>query len=135
MAPAQAATSPASAMAVTTHQQASPASERPCGPGANLRAVTRCAPGPQQFSEGGCGFLQRCVYLSRTEQQYLVTGAKWIVQAALCAAGLGIGCVVAGVIVELAARWLDSRGGICPVSKPKLRVQWFPTVGVEGCVS
>ena len=65
----------------------------------------------QQFSEGGCGFFQRCIYFNRTEQQYLISGSKWIVQAALCAASIGLGCVAAGLIVELAAQWLLSRGG------------------------
>jgi hypothetical protein len=107
-----------------------------CGPGTNQRIGERCADtGPQQFSEGGCGFLQRCIYFNRTEQTYLITGSKWIVQAALCAASIGLGCVAAGLVVEIAAQWLLSRGGICPTSKPRLRVQWFPVPQVEGCVA
>ena len=108
----------------------------PCGPGVSQRIDGRCADtGPQQFSEGGCGFLQRCIYFNRTEQTYLITGSKWVVQAALCAASIGLGCVAAGLVVEIAAQWLLSRGGICPTSKPRLRVQWFPAPQVEGCVA
>ncbi|HET9997323.1 MAG TPA: hypothetical protein VFQ17_07410 [Nocardioides sp.] len=107
-----------------------------CGPGVNQRIDGRCTDTlPQEFSEGGCGFLQRCIYFNRTEQTYLITGSKWIVQAALCAAGIGLGCVAAGLVVEIAAQWLLSRGGICPTSKPRLRVQWFPVPQVEGCVA
>ncbi len=135
--PAQAAAIEAApAAATTTKQTVATATGRPCGPGVNLRIAERCAvTGPQQFSEGGCGFLQRCVYLNRTEQQYLITGSKWIVQAALCAGSIGLGCVAAGALVELAAQWLLNRGGICPTSKPKLRVQYLPWPGVEGCVA
>ena len=135
VAPAQAAgtttTAPA-AHATTTHR--TPLDDGRCEAG-DQRVARRCAPGPQQFSEGGCGFLQRCVYFNRTEQTYLITGSKWIVQAALCAAGLGFGCIVAGVLVEIGAQYLLGRGGVCPTSKPRLRVQWFPTPQVEGCVA
>ena len=119
-APAQAATAAPAATATTaTKQVAATPTGRPCGPGANQRIAHRCVDsGPQQFSEGGCGFLQRCVYLNRTEQQYLLVGTKWIVQAALCAGTIGIGCVAAGTVVEVAAQWLQNRGGICPTSKP-----------------
>jgi hypothetical protein len=138
MAPAQAATNgPETAPAATSALRPAPTrTDHACGPGVNQRVVHRCATdGPQQFSEGGCGFLQRCIYLNRTEQTYLVTGSKWIVQLALCTGSLGIGCALAGLIVELAAQWLNNRGGICPTSKPKLRVQWFPIPLVEGCVA
>jgi hypothetical protein len=129
-APAEAATAP-----TTTRASAQAAVSR-CGPAVNQRVAGRCAgTGQQQFSEGGCGFLQRCVYFNRTEQQYLISGSKWIVQAALCAASIGLGCVAAGLLVEIAAQWLLNRGGICPTSRPKLRVQWFPNPQVEGCVA
>jgi hypothetical protein len=134
MSPAQASTAPAAAKTSAAASKHTAPTARPCGPGVQ-RIATRCVvTGPQQFSEGGCGFLQRCVYLNRSEQLYLISGSKWIVQAALCAAGVGIGCVVAGGIVELAAQWLMSRGGICPTSKPKLRVRYFPTPQIDGCV-
>jgi hypothetical protein len=124
--------SPAGAATRTTTSTASAS----CGPGVNQRIDARCADtGPQQFSEGGCGFLQRCIYFNRTEQTYLITGSKWVVQAALCAASIGLGCVAAGLVVEIAAQYLLSRGGICPTSKPRLRVQWFPVPQVEGCVA
>ena len=55
--------------------------------------------------------------------------------AAPAAAKIGIGCLVAGGIVELAAQWRINRGGICPTSKPKLRVRYFPNPQVEGCVA
>ena len=128
--PAEAAGDP------TTTRTTTQAEAGRCGPGVNQRVDGRCADtGPQQFSEGGCGFFQRCIYFNRTEQQYLISGSKWIVQAALCAASIGLGCVAAGLIVEIAAQWLLSRGGICSTSKPKLRVQWFPNPQVEGCVA
>jgi hypothetical protein len=128
-APADAATGASTDAAITTAAAS-------CGPGVNLRIEGRCAAtGPQQFSEGGCGFLQRCIYFNRTEQTYLITGSKWIVQAALCAASIGLGCVAAGLVVEIAAQWLLSRGGICSTTKPRLRVQWFPVPQVEGCVA
>jgi hypothetical protein len=129
-APAEAAAGP------TATRSTAQAEAAGCEPGVNQRVDGRCADtGPQQFSEGGCGFFQRCVYFNRTEQQYLISGSKWIVQAALCAASIGLGCVAAGLIVEIAAQWLLSRGGICPTSRPKLRVQWFPNPQVEGCVA
>ena len=89
----------AAAAATSTKQTATTPPGRPCGPGVNFRAAERCAAtGPQQFSEGGCGFMQRCIYLNRSEQQYLISGSKWIVQAALCTGSIGIGCVAAGAL-------------------------------------
>ncbi len=137
LAPAQAAgrTTPAQVHAVAASAPAV-ASSTHCRHAVRFGAAEGCAAtAPQRASEGGCGFLQRCVYLNRTEQTYLISGSKWIVQAALCAGSLGIGCVVAGTIVEIAAQWLISRGGICPTSHPKLRVQYFPFPQVEGCVA
>ena len=126
----------AAAAATSTKQTATTPPGRPCGPGVNFRtAERRAATGPQQFSEGGCGFMQRCIHLNRSEQQYLISGSKWIVQAALCTGSIGIGCVAAGALVELAAQWLMNRGGICPTSKPKLRVRYLPSPGIEGCVA
>jgi hypothetical protein len=139
MAPAQAAKAgpTAAVSAVTASQRPVQVSAgRPCGQAAHPRVAPRCAgSGTQQFSEGGCGFLQRCIYLNRTEQTYLVTGSKWVVQYALCSASLGLGCAFAGLLVELAAQWINDHGGICPTSKPKLRVQYFPNPAVEGCVA
>jgi hypothetical protein len=137
MSPSQAATT-APHTAVHAGPRSAPAAPIAlrCGPGVNLRIADRCAyTGPQQFSEGGCGFLQRCVWFSRSEQQYILTGGKYVIQAALCAASFGLGCVVAGTIVEIAFEWLKSRGGICSTSKPKLQVQYLPWPGVEGCVA
>jgi hypothetical protein len=141
MSPTQAAAAPAAAQTSAGKTSAAASKHtartaRPCGTAVQRRISTRCVVnGPQQFSEGGCGFLQRCVYLNRSEQLYVISGSKWIVQAALCAAGVGIGCLVAGGIVELAAQWLMSRGGICPTSKPRLRVRYFPAPQIEGCVA
>ena len=86
-------------------------------------------------SEGGCGFLQRCIYLNRTEQRYVITGSQAIVTAAICVLTAVMGCTLATVVVDIAADWLRDRGGICSTSRPKLRIQYLPIPQVEGCVS
>ena len=135
-APASAAAPPAAAAVSPTADTTAETTPLPaCAPGETPSAEGRCTVVVPQVSEGGCGFLQRCVYFNRTEQTYLITGGKWLVQAALCAGSLGIGCALAGLLVELGAQYLLSRGGLCPTSKPRLRVQWFPTPQAEGCVA
>jgi hypothetical protein len=109
--------------------------DRPCGPTVNARVATRCAGGPQQVSEGGCGFLQRCLYFSRNEQLILLSGGSATIVALICGATALLGCATAAAVVGAAVQWLNSRGGICPLSRPKLRVQYFPMPAVEGCVS
>jgi hypothetical protein len=107
----------------------------PCGPGVNVRAATRCGGGPQQISEGGCGFLQRCVWLSRGEQLVILAGGSATIVALICGATVLLGCATASAVVAAALQWLSNRGGICPVSRPRLRVQYFPIPSVEGCVA
>ena len=110
-----------------------------CSPGSQRNAsgpVHRCAgSGNVNLSEGGCGFLQRCVYLNRTEQLYVAAGAIGVIGAALCAGGFGLTCATAVALVEMAGVWLGKHGGVCPTSKPRLRAQWLPWPQVEGCVS
>lgn len=108
--------------------------DRPCGPTVNLRVATRCVGGPQQLSEGGCGFLQRCLYFSRGEQLILLNGGSATIVALICGATALLGCATAAAVVAAAVQWLNSRGGICPLSRPRLRVQYFPVPAVEGCV-
>jgi len=101
----------------------------------NLRTLQRCADtGTQQLSEGGCGFMQRCLYFSRGEQLIIVAGASATIIAAICTASAGVACAIASGIVGAAFQWLSNRGGICGTKKPRLRVQWFPRIIAEGCV-
>lgn len=99
------------------------------------RVNPRCVQGPPTFSEGGCGWFQRCVYFNRSEQAAIAAGSGFIIAAALCAE-VGALCVVAGGIVAAAyAYLLFQRGGaICPTWRPRLRAHWFPTQYIDGCV-
>jgi hypothetical protein len=136
MSPAQAAAPAAAAASPTTTQTASTPTGRPCGPGVNLRTAERCAiTGPQQFSEGGCGFMQRCIYLSRSEQLTILAGAGGTIVALICGATALLGCAAASGIVASAFQWLSNRGGACPTSKPKLKIRYFPTPSIIGCVA
>ena len=136
MSPAQAAPPAAAATSSATTQTAPTPTGRPCGPGVNLRTAERCAvTGPQQFSEGGCGFMQRCLYFSRGEQLIIIAGGSAAIIAAICSSTLGVGCAIASALVGGAFQWLSNRGGACPTSKPRLRVRYFPLPAAYACVS
>lgn len=79
--------------------------------------------------------MQRCIYLSRSEQLVILAGGSATVVVLLCSVTAIIGCALATGIVAAAFQWLSSRGGACPVTKPKLRVQYIPWPQVEGCVA
>jgi hypothetical protein len=111
------------------------------------RSTPACRPGIQRtsslctdtdvpgLSEGGCGFLQRCIYLTRAEQAAIVGGSTFLITALLCVE-VGPLCVVAGTIVATVAAYIifQRSGAICPAAKPKLKVRWFPGIAVLGCV-
>ncbi len=121
--------------AATASPRAAGDAGRACGT-ANLKVSQRCTDtGPPQLSEGGCGFMQRCLYFSRGEQLTILGGGSALMVAAICAATGGLACAAASAIVGAAFQWLNNRGGLCPTSKPRLRIQWFPFVAAEGCVS
>lgn len=126
LAPANAAPNPRGASTSRAAQAAPVESSTP----------TRAVKGPAQFSEGGCGWFQRCIYFNRSEQAAIAAGSGFIVAAALCAE-VGALCVVAGGIVAAAyAYLLFQRGGaICPTYRPRLKAHWFPTQGIDGCVA
>ncbi len=95
--------------------------------------MNRCADGGvKNFSEGGCGFLQRCVYFSRSEQSFLAQATATAIAAMLCTTA--VVCGVAAAVAFAIVKYFDSHS-ICPTSKPKLRVQYFPVPQIEGCVS
>jgi hypothetical protein len=101
-----------------------------CVPGAK-----RCvANGPHHLSEGGCGVLQRCLYFSRGEQMILMAGGSAAIIAAICTATIGLGCAIASSVVGAAFQWLSNRGSICPASKPRLKMRYFPSPAAYGCV-
>jgi hypothetical protein len=52
-------------------------------------AASRVPSKKPYISEGGCGFLQRCIYLSRNEQLILLAGGSAVIIAAICGASLG----------------------------------------------
>jgi hypothetical protein len=144
MSPAQAAPTTTSPQAsATTHLRAArqlprglAVGERRCGPDVNARVANRCAStGPQQFSESGCGFLQRCLYFSRSEQLTILAGSGAGLVVLICGATALLGCAAASAVVGAAFQWLSNRGGICPTSKPKLGVRYFPMPSVQGCVA
>jgi len=108
--------------------------DRSCGPHVNARLAVRCTGGPQQVSESGCGFLQRCIYFSRSEQLIMLNGGAATIVALICGATALLGCATASAVVGAAVQWLNGRGGACPISRPRLRVQYFPFPAVEGCV-
>ena len=122
--------------AVTRIDRAARAVDSRCGTGVNLRAARRCADtAPQQFSEGGCGFLQRCAYFSRSEQLIILAGSGATIVVLICSATALLGCAAASGLVAAAFQWLTDRGGICPTSKPKLKVRYFPFPSIIGCVA
>jgi hypothetical protein len=134
--PAQAAPSAADPVPAVVKQTTPGPVGRPCGPNVNLRVAERCAAsGPQQFSEGGCGFLQRCLYFSRNEQLVILAGSGTTIAVLICGATALLGCAAASGVVAAALQWLSNRGGVCPTSRPKLKVRYFPTPSVEGCVA
>ena len=90
-------------------------------------------PGTSNMTFGGCGFLQKCVYFNKTEQKYIGIASIAGIVAMICAATAGVGCVVAVVIGAVASKYVDDHG-LCPSSKPRLRVKIFPTVGSATCV-
>ena len=89
--------------------------------------------GPQadvtvQFSIGGCGFLQVCVYFTPTEQRMILGGYGYLLAAGICAA-FPPGCVPAGLVIVVAGIYLNDQ--VCP---GRLRMRILPTVGGGRCV-
>jgi hypothetical protein len=138
VAPAQARTSPqqASAGEATVQRLASAPGQRPCGNLIGVKQAKGCASDlVPLFSEGGCGFLQRCIYFSRSEQLIILAGGGATIVALICGATALLGCAAASAVVAAAFQWLSDRGGVCPTSKPKLKVRYFPTPAIKGCVA
>lgn len=126
-----------SLMFVSSPAQASPdpvAAPAAAAPEIPTTATRTLRPVPQ-FSEGGCGFLQRCLYFSRSEQLIILAGGSATIVAAICGATALLGCAAASGLVGAAFQWLSSRGGACPTSKPKLKVRYLPWPAVQGCVA
>jgi len=74
------------------------------------------------ISLGGCGWFQVCVYLSRSEQRVAFTGGVGGVAAILCLAGPAA-CVLAAAGGAAVVQYIvGERGGICPTSAPRLRL-------------
>jgi hypothetical protein len=84
-----------------------------------------------RLSEGGCGFLQRCVYLNQADQKAWLTASSAVLIAELCLLG-GPACIAAAAIVGLAKGYLGDHG-VCSGTK-KLRVPYFRP-GAPACVS
>lgn len=89
--------------------------------------------GPEQISTGGCGFLSVCIYLNRNEQKYAGESSVALVAALICTTA--IACAASAAIATAVIRYVD-RHGICPSSRPRLRVRVFPSfTGDPTCVS
>jgi hypothetical protein len=82
---------------------------------------------------GGCGFLQVCLFFSRTAQQYIITAGLTAAEIALCKATGPLVCVISGAVVATVLLYITLKGGICSASKPKLAVRMLPTIKVKGC--
>lgn len=81
---------------------------------------------------GGCGFLQLCVYLNRTDQGALAAGGAAGLAIAICAipaVGTAACAFVAAALT--AAAYYIAAHGFC---KKELRVRIFPSPGKLGCV-
>ncbi|MBF4768132.1 hypothetical protein ISU10_10165 [Nocardioides agariphilus] len=88
-----------------------------------------------KLSEGGCGFLQRCLYFSRSEQLIILAGGGAAIVTVICGVTALLGCAAAAGLVAAVLQWLSNRGGACPKSKPRLKWRYFPTPAVQGCVA
>ena len=118
------ATGPASAAPEPT---ASSTTQTAVAPGGGL------VPGPEQISTGGCGFLSVCIYLNRNEQKYAGESSVALVAALICTTA--VACAASAAIATAVIRYVD-RHGICPSSRPRLRVRVFPSfTGDPTCVS
>jgi hypothetical protein len=103
MSPVQAAAPAAPPVSSSAEKSVTATGGRPCGPDVNLRIAHRCADtGTQQFSEGGCGFLQRCIYFSRNEQLVIVAGGGATIAVLICGATALLGCAAASGVVAAA---------------------------------
>jgi hypothetical protein len=51
------------------------------------------------FSESGCGFLQRCLYFTRSEQLIILAGGGATIVALICGATALLGCAAASGLV------------------------------------
>jgi len=108
------------------------AADRPAAatsaPADGLGVVGHEAPGEHQVSTGGCGFLQVCLYFNRTEQKWIGGASVSAVAALVCSSA--VGCAAAGAIAYAVVKYVDKHG-ICPRSRPRLRVKVFPTAHFE----
>jgi hypothetical protein len=81
----------------------------------------------------GCGFLQLCLFFSRSEQRWIGGATVSAVAALVCSSGLA--CGISAAVAYTVIRYIDSHG-ICPTSRPRLRVKVFPTLSpTSSCVA
>lgn len=87
----------------------------------------------QRVSVGGCGWLKVCIYFGKQEQSYIGVAGIAAITVFICGATGLLACSVASGIATAAGRYVD-RNGLCPSSRPRLRVTILPAVGDTQCV-
>jgi hypothetical protein len=74
-----------------------------------------------------------CLTFNKVEAGYVSAVSLAAATAFICGATALITCAVAAGIAAAIQRYVD-RNGVCPNSRPKMRVEYFPHPGLVSCV-
>jgi hypothetical protein len=74
-----------------------------------------------------------CLTFNKVEAGYLSAVSLTVATAFICGATALVTCAVAAGIAAAIQRYVD-RNGVCPKSRPKMRVEYFPHPGFVSCV-
>jgi hypothetical protein len=74
-----------------------------------------------------------CLTFNKIEAGYVSAVSLAAATAFICGATALITCAVAAGIAAAIQRYVD-RNGVCPNSRPKMRVEYFPRPGLVSCV-
>lgn len=74
-----------------------------------------------------------CLTFNRVEVGYVAAVSLATAAAFICGATALITCAIAAGIAAAIQRYVD-RNGVCPKSRPKMRVEYFPSPGRVECV-
>ena len=74
-----------------------------------------------------------CLTFNKVEAGYIAAVSLATAAAFICGATALVTCAVAVGIAAAIQRYVD-RNGVCPSSRPKMRVEYFPSPGRVSCV-
>ena len=114
--------------------EAQPRSTDRARPGGHL---TPLRPQINQIGHDYCGGWWQgpawCLTFNKIEAGYIAAVSLAVAAAFICAGTAVIGCAAAVGIAAAIQRYVD-RNGVCPKSRPKMRVEYIPHPGRVECV-